>query len=310
MNSIIKSESNSIVVQTIDQSILAGQCSEQTLKLYKESWDSYVQFAGSAGNALNEQTLIQWRDMMVTETKLSPNSINRHLSAVKRVVKEAATKKYVSLEVAALFKAVDGVKVKALKDRKKVNARVRISKEQMAALVNSPDVSTLSGKMHHALLMTLATTGLRISECVGLKVNQIVKVGRGYQLVNIYGKNKVEGSDVAIANSAVAAIQTWLKARTIESEFIFTGFEAGRKNVERSTAIHPVSAWELVVRYSTKVGLEGVKPHDFRRFVGTQLAATKGIKKAQNQLRHESSRTTLDNYVLVEIDEDLVEGLF
>ncbi|MEZ4614931.1 MAG: hypothetical protein R2867_05365 [Caldilineaceae bacterium] len=36
--------------------------------------------------------------------------------------------------------------------------------------------------------------------------------------------------------------------------------------------ISRVSAWEMVGRYAEKAGLSNIKPHDLRRFVGTQLA--------------------------------------
>jgi len=58
-----------------------------------------------------------------------------------------------------------------------------------------------------------------------------------------------------------------------------------------------VSAWEMVQRYARKVGLEHIKPHDFRRFVGTQLAK-KDIRLAQKQLGHADISTTAKSYVL------------
>jgi integrase len=46
-----------------------------------------------------------------------------------------------------------------------------------------------------------------------------------------------------------------------------------------------------VQRYANAVGLEHVTPHDFRRFVGTQLAK-RDIRLAQNQLSHKRIETT------------------
>ena len=42
----------------------------------------------------------------------------------------------------------------------------------------------------------------------------------------------------------------------------------------------PSAVWRVVRGYAEVAGLVGVKPHDFRRFVGTQLAAG-DIRKAQ-----------------------------
>jgi len=298
--------------RAFDSSILANQLSQQTLMLYKESWSKYVEFATGTGLDVTKHTTLQmWRDGMAADVaKYSPNTINRHLAAIKRVIKEAYSREYIGNEVYAAFKAVDGVSKKALKANLKSNARTKISVEQMRQLVNAPDTDTISGLMHHALLMTLASTGLRISEALAIKVTDIKKNGQGYIVANVMGKNKVEASDVAISANAVLAIREWLAARTINSQWVFTGFSGGKSRIENTEAIHPVSAWELVKRYSAKVGIDGIKPHDFRRFVGTQLAKNKGIQYAQKQLRHANPQTTIANYVMEDLPEDLVEGLF
>lgn len=312
--SLVVSGTTSLVngYRAFDSSILANQLSEQTLMLYKESWNKYVAFAKANGlDSTKHVTLSMWRDDMASnEAKFSPNTINRHIAAIKRIIKEAYSKEYVSNDVYASFKAVDGVSKKALKANLKVDARTKITVEQMRMLVNAPDTSTISGLMHHALLMTLASTGLRISEALAIKVKDIKRNGKGYVIAGVMGKNKVEASEVAISANAVLAIKEWLAARTVQSECVFTGFSGGKSRVENTEAIHPVSAWELVKRYSAKVGIEGIKPHDFRRFVGTQLAKTKGVQYAQKQLRHANPQTTIANYVLEELPEDLMEDLF
>jgi len=55
--------------------------------------------------------------------------------------------------------------------------------------------------------------------------------------------------------------------------------------------------------------LSDIKPHDFRRYVGTELAK-KDLRLAQNQLGHKRIETTAQNYVLdnvaVGITDDLI----
>ncbi len=118
--------------------------------------------------------------------------------------------------------------------------------------------------------------------------------------VAIAGKNKVEPEPRALGKAARAAIADWLIARRaagIESPYIFTGF-GGRGDRDPSTQpIHRVNAWEMVQRYAKRVGLEHIKPHDFRRFLGTQLAK-KDIRLAQKQLGHADISTTARAYVL------------
>ncbi|MFQ5915886.1 MAG: tyrosine-type recombinase/integrase, partial [Nitrospinota bacterium] len=69
------------------------------------------------------------------------------------------------------------------------------------------------------------------------------------------------------------------------------------------------SAWRAVRKYARQCGLADVKPHDFRRFVGTELAR-RDIRQAQRALGHKRLETTAAHYVLDELQPGLTEGLF
>jgi integrase/recombinase XerD len=131
-------------------------------------------------------------------------------------------------------------------------------------------------------------------------------------MVHVAGKGQADAKPRAMGREAKIAIDEWLAARTamgVDSPYIFTGF-AGRG--DRDPSAKPItrqSAWEMVQRYAKQVGLEHIKPHDFRRFVGAQLAK-RDIRLAQNQLGHKRIETTAQNYVLdgvrLGITDDLV----
>ena len=246
-----------------DVAILAGSVSESTQRMYSRDFRAYLVFAGSFDASMQPTTLAQWRAHLANQTTDSPNTINRMISAVKRLVKEASAQGYIAHETAAAFARVEGVKVKALKERQKATSRTAITPAQMRAITSAPDTTTLAGKMHHALLMTLAGSGLRVSEVVGLTSAQI-QMGENDGLqgwtVLVAGKNKVTATARALSPAAKTAIDAWVSARSA-------------------------------------AGVENVKPHDFRRFVGTQLAK-KDIRLAQKQLGHASIETTAKHYVL------------
>jgi integrase/recombinase XerD len=177
--------------------------------------------------------------------------------------------------------------------------RELLEPEQMKALCNAPDTSRLAGMMHKALLHTMATTGARVAEIVGMKFADIslsTEDGRIGYIVMVAGKNKAEATPRSIGAGAYNAICEWLDARgkqtDVESEYIFTGFSGRGSRGPRSSHIHTVSAWATVQRYAEAVGLEHVKPHDFRRFVAEQLGTAAGIKVAQTQLGHANIATT------------------
>jgi integrase/recombinase XerD len=299
-----------------DTSILAGSLAASSIATYKKDFKAYGDFAGSAGRALQVETLELWRAHLATNTMLSPNTINRMIAAVKRLVKEAGKQGYCPREVAAEFKQVEGVKVKALKSRTKANARTLITPEDMRRICTAPNANTLPGRMHRALLATLASSGCRISEIVSLTPQQI-HYGEdddhrmGYY-IEVMGKNQTEPRKAPLSPEANKLIGEWLQARQgagVSSEYIFTGFSGRGGREPRVTPIHPASAWDLVGHYAKACKLEHVKPHDFRRFVGTRLAKD-NIRNAQKALGHKRIETTAAHYVLDDLPMGLTDNLY
>lgn len=164
------------------QVLLAGQLAQSSIDMYRRDVAAYRQWCASAGlDALNPLSLAAWRDDLALTSSMSPNTINRMISAVKRVVKQAASKGMVDAQVAMQFETLRGVKVKALKARLKDHARTRIAPEDMRRLCSSPDQSTLVGKRDAALLATLASSGLRASELATLTAGQGVHRRRPWE---------------------------------------------------------------------------------------------------------------------------------
>ena len=304
-----------ITHKAFDVAILAGQIRKSTADKYVGKLRAYLTFAGSVERALVPATFAQWRTHLASTGNLSPNTINLHLASVRTMLKEAAAQGYISHEVAEQFAAVRGVKVSAMKDKLKANARTKISPEDMRRLCDAPQAETLVGKMHRALLLTMASSGARISEVVTLKPAQIEarkdKKKAGFVIV-VSGKTDVGNREAPLSSEAVAAIQVWLTARAaagVASEFIFTGFSGRGGRDPRSTHITTEAAWQTVKRYAEQCQLAHIKPHDFRRFVGTTLAKS-DPRQAQKALGHKDISTTYKHYVLDEMEVGLTEGLF
>jgi len=294
--------------QPFDVSIVAGTVSPGTEKTYKRVFAEYATFAGSFADACTPTTLTRYRTALVNETDASPRTINGKLAAVRSVMKAAAEHGYIDRATADDFRAVAGVKVKAMKERTKAHARTRISPEDMRRLCNAPDPATLTGIRDRAMLLTMAATGCRISEIISLTEKQIDR-GPGSYTVEVMGKNQTEPRTAPLTIEAHTAIQKWLDARPIECPYIFTGIQ-GRSQRPTEAPVSDVGAWKAVQKYAAAVGLAHVKPHDFRRFVGTQLAKRQGVHVAQKVLGHADASTTLNNYVLSEIEGNETEGLF
>lgn len=320
---------------SFDVRMLAGQLAPSSMAMYERDFRAYVSYAGSADAAVDVTTLQRWRTWLAQETTYSPNTINRMISCVKRMVKEAANQGYLPWEQAAAFATVEGVKTAALKDRVKANARTRIEPADMRRLCESPDTSEALGVRDAALLATLASGALRASELVAMQVKDIRRKG-GYNVVMVLGKNDIEEREAPLSSEAAEKIAAWLQLRqqllaaaprrrraqtkrsneqaTADEEgeaFVFTAFDGNGDAAQRVTQ-RPLSTpavWQIVRKYAAQVGLQDVKPHDFRRFVGTQLAR-KDIRQAQKALGHKRLETTARHYVLDELEPGLTEKLY
>lgn len=292
----------------LSPAILAGQLAPSSIAKYTQDFTAYAAFAAQQRlERHTAATLARWRAHLAEETSYSPHTINRMLSAVKRVVSEAAQQGYISHETAAAFTRVKGVKPRALRARLKRHARTRISPADMRRLCEAPPTDTLIGLRDRALLATLASSGLRESEAATLTVGQIEQRGKGY-VVSVQGKTDEAPRDAPLSSEAYRLILAWLDKRPTMAQHIFTSF-AGRGGRPNDKPMSAVSVWRAVQTYAQACGLSHIKPHDFRRFVGTQLAA-QDIRKAQKALGHKRIDTTARHYVLDELEAGLTEDLY
>lgn len=306
-------QSEMIVGNEFDTSILAGNKSPNTIDQYRMHFAAYCAFAGTFATATQPATLARWRQSLYengytlndgTVKRYSVSAINQRLAAIRGVMAEAAQQGYITHELAEQFKHVKGLKIAANKDRRNAHSRTAISKADMNRLIDAPDTSTPAGMMHRAFLLTLATCGMRVSEAVGLRVSDIQyetnEDGAGW-VAYVMGKNMDKPEARPLGKQAKQAIDQWLTARAglgVNSEFVFTGFGGRGSRNPSAQPISRVSAWEIVQRYAKALDLTHIKPHDFRRYVGTQLATKKGIRVAQKQLGHKRIETTASHYVM------------
>lgn len=291
------------------ESILTGQLASSSIAMYQRDVQAYVDYSLAQGAHWQDpQTLIMWRDTLARESTLSPHTINRMIAAVKRVIREMASRAMVDDALTLKFDHVRGVKVKALKKRLKPNSRTRISPEDMRRMSDAPDRTTLIGARDAALLATLASSGIRASEAATLTLQAIQKRGtRGY-VIMVCGKTDTEEREAHLSPEAKHLIDNWIQVRPVLSGFVFTSFTT-RAVKPIALPISEVTVWNIVKRYAEACNLSHIKPHDLRRFVGTQLAA-KDIRKAQKALGHKSIEVTARHYVLDELEVGLTDHLY
>ncbi len=292
-----------------DAAILAGQLAPSSIAEYRTDIAGYLAWChANEVPPLAAPSLAQWRTHQAQATTLSAATINRALAAVKRLVKEAASQGYLPADTAAQFHGVAGVKAKALKERQRSHARTRITPADMRRLQEAPDRTTLKGVRDAALLAVLAGSGLRASEAASLTVGMIRKAGQGW-LLDVIGKGQSEAREALLSVEAHRLLLEWIAARPVLAQHVFTAFGGRGANRATGAPMSATSIWRTVQAYAVACDLAHIKPHDLRRFLGTQLAKT-DIRKAQKALGHKSIETTARHYVLDELEAGLSDGLY
>jgi len=143
-----------------------------------------------------------------------------------------------------------------------------------------------------AILETLFSTGLRISELTGLDQDQI-NLGRGE--FNVRGKG---GKDrvVFLSDSASKKIKDYLDKRTDNAKPLFIHFSGIKDGLDDGEYMRltPRSIQRIVARYAKLAGItKKVTPHMLRHSFATDLLINGAdIRSVQAMLGHSSITTT------------------
>jgi integrase/recombinase XerD len=164
-----------------------------------------------------------------------------------------------------------------------------LSVEDVDKLLAAPDVSTARGLRDRALIEVLYATGLRVSELIGLKP-QDVNLESGY--LTTTGKGRKQrlvplGDEAAswVVRYLKEARPQLLKKRTSTRLFV---------NARGGTGLTRVGFWKILKAYGLQCGLAGaLSPHVLRHSFATHLLERGAdLRAIQMMLGHSDLSTT------------------
>jgi site-specific recombinase XerD len=167
-----------------------------------------------------------------------------------------------------------------------------LNPEQMERLLSSPQISNTGALRDKAILETLFSTGLRVSELVSLNRDQVDLERKEF---GVRGKgNKIRV--VFLSDTAAEWIERYLRARKDNFKPLFirhSGAVDMQKNGEKMR-LTARSIQNIVSKYAKKSGLPiEATPHTLRHSFATDLLISGAdIRSVQEMLGHESIRTT------------------
>lgn len=163
-----------------------------------------------------------------------------------------------------------------------------LSVDEIDCLINAIDRSTREGQRNCAILETLYSCGLRVSELCNLKISDLyLKDG----FIRVEGKGSKQRL-VPISNKAIKEINLYFQYR--DEGLIKSGYEdflfisKFGKNISRIMVFH------IIKELSEKIGLKkNISPHTFRHSFATHLLeGGANLRAIQSMLGHESIGTT------------------
>lgn len=163
---------------------------------------------------------------------------------------------------------------------------------QLHQLLAAPDVTRKDGIRDRALLETLFSTGLRVSELASLNRDHINFNRREFGIIGKGGKERV----VFLTDSATDWIQKFLDVRKDTFRPLFIRFQgrADPTNSGEAMRLTPRSIERIIEKYVKKVGLSvKATPHTLRHSFATDLLINGAdIRSVQEMLGHSNISTT------------------
>ncbi|MCR4319204.1 MAG: tyrosine recombinase XerC [Candidatus Brocadiaceae bacterium] len=258
--------------------------SSQTLRAYRNDLQQYLSFLNAERcSSFGSVTRLLLRKFLAFQKKqdYSKTTIARKFVSIRSFYK------FLCREGILEFNPVESIRTPKLNR----NLPEFMSINETETLLNIPDLNTLLGIRDSAIMETLYSTGMRVSELAGIDVSDVDFSGG---VVKVKGKGKKERL-LPIGNHALNAIQAYMDKRNSDSSLrvlgrnnkaLFLNNRGGRLT-ERSVA-------RMLEKYVKKAGMNTrISPHTFRHSFATHLLDRGAdLRSVQELLGHANLSTT------------------
>ena len=262
--------------------------SSKTLQNYDHYLTRLLDYAGDEIHIsdIDAELVRKWRlwlNRLGTNTndELGKSTSNYHLIALRGFLKFCAKR-----DIPAL--AADKIEL-AKTRRKQVTF---LNEEELQRLFAEPELDKINGLRDRAILELLFSSGLRVSELVGLDRDHINLKRREFM---VRGKGEKD-RPIFISPEAADWVQQYIDKRDDNTKPLFVRY-SGSKKVDLSGNFHRLTArsiQRMVARYALLAGItKHVSPHTLRHSFATDLLMNGAdIRSVQAMLGHSNIATT------------------
>jgi integrase/recombinase XerD len=262
---------------------LEKSLSEHSVEAYLRDVEKLTQFLLATGQPkapgdieLKElQQFVKW----VNELGMTATSQARIISGIRSFYKYCLLEQLVTKDPSVLLEA----------PRTRRTLPDTLSFEEIETLIAQIDQSTPDGGRNKAILETMYSCGLRVSELIGLKLSCLyLDVG----FVRVIGKGDKERL-VPIGSDAIKYIKLY-KDLIRSHQDIRNGYEDILFLNKRGTGLSRVMIFYIIKSLAAKARItKNISPHTFRHSFATHLVeGGADLRAVQEMLGHESITTT------------------
>lgn len=271
--------------------LLEKGLSKNTIEAYLADLEKLTAFIEAAGLSVQQITYNNLETFVAElhDQKIAPRSVARIISGVKSFFRFLLLDKYIESDPSELLEVPKiGLKLPVV-----------LSLEEIDAILGVIDVSTPEGTRNYAIIETLYSCGLRISELTNLKFSNLY-FSEGF--IRVEGKGSKQRL-VPISGTAIQKINNYLSYRKQLK------IQKGQEDIvflsSRGKAISRIMVFHFIKEYALAAGIKKeVSPHTFRHSFATHLLEHgANIRVIQEMLGHEKITTT---EIYTHIDRDFL----
>ncbi|MFT4203881.1 MAG: site-specific tyrosine recombinase XerD [Chitinophagaceae bacterium] len=221
------------------------------------------------------QSFVQW----IAELGMTPTSQARIISGIRAFFKYCLTENIVSNDPTILLELP--------KIRRKLPDFLTV--EEIESLLAQIDLSKPDGQRNKAIVETMYSSGLRVSELVNLQISNLY-FDEGF--VRVIGKGDKERL-IPIGSDAVKHIKIYLETVRVHSQIV-KGYEDIVFLNRFGKSLSRVMVFMILKDLAAKAGIQKkVSPHTLRHSFATHLVeGGADLRAVQEMLGHESITTT------------------
>ncbi len=204
-----QSTTDNLVSMLQHQHVRLGQIGQDKRTITARNYDSAIR---ALGDYLQQQdkplptrsVLEDWREAMLQDGK-AVSTVNARLAAARKLLRAVAAD-VTDIQVKLVLESWAGVsdaKATIQQDKTEEDYGLRLTLNELQALLDSIDISTLKGLRDRALIALLAGAGLRVSEAVKLNLRDV------FLTENPQGQRGIRIRDGKHHKSRVVVLNGW-----------------------------------------------------------------------------------------------------